>query len=89
MKISLKELLRLEKYLNGLGRRINRINRINRFGMESEIQVPIEHIDVDSEDNLNKKQLITLKNKLYGLQQSSSTSTRKIKPRMIIVRFIN
>ena len=39
MKISLKELLKLEKYLNGLGRRIK---RINRFGMDS------EPMDIDS-----------------------------------------
>lgn len=35
MKISLKELLRLEKYLNGIGRRNN---RINRFGMNGDEQ---------------------------------------------------
>lgn len=54
MKISLKELLRLEKYLNGLGRRIK---RINRFGMDSE-PMDIDSYVINVENgNINKADL--------------------------------
>ena len=59
MKISLKELLRFEKYLNGIGRRTN---RINRFGMET--AEPMEEdtptIEIEYNNTLTRKTYNTL-----------------------------
>jgi hypothetical protein len=84
MKISLKELLRLEKYLNGLGR------RINRFGMDGDEQP----MDIDSyvinvvNGNINKADLESI---IARLQATDNKGKRKRgeKERNIEIKFNN